>query len=387
MATGATGPFASALARKYGKRPVYLLSSIIGTVGVIVGETASGFNTLLAARVIQGVAIAAYEALAVATVGDLYYVHERGPRVAVIIFILSSISNFISIVAGPVTENLGWHYNFHIMLPFSAFQTILFIFFAPETMYRRKAIYELDVLGSEEDLSGLAQKEARVARHIEGTNAELQNTADTMAKTNTNSTVDTIPAPKTFIQEMAIFNGTFVDDSVFKMVLACPAILFNVGALWQILATGLVTAWYVAVAILTGVVFAQPPYLLNSAGIGYTSVGPFVGGLLGSIMCFSAATPLAKWMTRRNAGIYEPEFYLIPILPAGLVLIAGFLGFGYALRDSASIYLMCFLWGVILFGVSFIVTFASQYALDAFRSNSTEIFIMNMAFKNFFFYG
>lgn len=103
LATGATGPFASALARKYGKRPTYLLSSIISTVGVILAETATGYSTFLAARIIQGVGIAAYEALGPATIGDLYFVHERGPHVATVLFLLSTISNFISIIAGVVT--------------------------------------------------------------------------------------------------------------------------------------------------------------------------------------------------------------------------------------------------------------------------------------------
>ncbi|EXJ86756.1 hypothetical protein A1O3_03710 [Capronia epimyces CBS 606.96] len=409
LATGATGPFASAFARKYGKRPAYLLASIIGTVGVIVGETATGYSTLLAARVIQGIAVAAYEALGIATIGDLYFVHERGYRVAVILFILSSCSNFVSIVAGVITTNLGWHYNFHLMLPFAALQTVLFVLFAPETMFRRKPIYDLDTVGSSEDLQQLAEKEAkaqRSARHVEKTglhDPEDQDTTTTATNPTTNTstavetetektlthttTIESIQPKKTWLQEMAVYNGSFVDDSMLKMVVACVAILFNVGAFWQTVSTGLVTAWYVAVAILSGVLFAGPPYLLSSAEIGYTSVGPFIGGLLGSTVCFVISSPLLKWLTRRNKGIYEPEFCLVPVIPGALVAIAGFLGLGYSLQNQQNVYVVCFTWGVILFGITFIVTFASQYTLDAFRNNSTEIFIMNMVFKNFFFYG
>lgn len=336
---------------------------------------------------VQGVAVAAYEALSIATIGDLYFVHERGPRVSVILFILSSVSNFVGIVAGVITSNLGWRYNFHVMLPFSALQTILFVFFAPETMYSRKAIYDIDMSGSSDDLRELALKEAENARHIEVTNLADQDCINPKEKPAVMLTTQSTRKPKTFFQEMSIYNGSFVDDSILKMLIACPAILLNVGALYQIVTSGLVTAWYVSLAILTGVVFASPPYLLNSADIGYTSVGPFVGGLLGSSACFIIATPMRRWLTQKNAGIYEPEFCLLPILPGGLIMIAGLLGFGYGLENFDNIYLLSFIWGVALFGVSFIVTFSSQYALDAFRNNSTEIFIMNMVFKNFFFYG
>ncbi len=107
LCTGACGPFVSALGRKYGKRPVYVASSIFGTVGIIISESASGYSTLLAGRILQGVGLAAYEALAIATIGDLFFVHERGPRVAVAMFLLAAISNGVSIIAGVITANLG----------------------------------------------------------------------------------------------------------------------------------------------------------------------------------------------------------------------------------------------------------------------------------------
>jgi len=49
---------------------------------------------------LEGIGIAAYESLAFASIGDLYFVHERGPRVALMLFLLAAISNGISIIAG-----------------------------------------------------------------------------------------------------------------------------------------------------------------------------------------------------------------------------------------------------------------------------------------------
>ena len=92
-------------------------------------------------------------------------------------------------------------------------------------------------------------------------------------------------------------------------------------------------------------------------------------------------------MTRRNNGVYEPEFR-IPLMTVGLATtVSGLIGFGYAIQDQRSIYLICFLWGWLLFGLTIAATVTTGYALDAFREHSTEIFIMNMVFKNFFFYG
>jgi len=101
LTTAAVGPFTSALGRKYGKRPCYVFCSVIGTLGCVICETASSYNALVAGRVLEGVGIAAYESLAVASIGDLHFVHERGPRVAFMMFLLAAISNGISIIVSP----------------------------------------------------------------------------------------------------------------------------------------------------------------------------------------------------------------------------------------------------------------------------------------------
>lgn len=390
LATGAMGPVVSALGRKYGKRPVYILSSIFGTVGIIVSETASSYNTLLAGRVLQGLGIPAYESLAISSIGDLFFVHERGAMVAVVMFLLAAISNGVSIIAGVITSNLGWHYNFHICLPFAALQTILVILFAEETTYNRRAIYEIDTVGSEENLEKLASIESRNAQHIEKRSARSADTDLESTVSNTASrtyTTETIPPRKTFVQRLALYNGTFTNDSVIKMALASIAILLNVGAAYQIFSTGLIIAWYVAVAITSGVLFAAPPYLLGSAAIGYLSAGPLIGGLLGSAVPFFISEPFIKALTRRNKGVYEPEFCLIPVSISGACAIAGLVGWGFTVQNGQSIYLAAFLWGLMLFGMTWLATSATSWALDAYRQNSTEVFIMNMVFKNFFFYG
>ena len=75
---GVAGLIFVASARVWGKRHLYLL----GTVLVIVSSAwggASGHNykSILGARIVQGVALAPFEALVNASVGDLYFVHVR----------------------------------------------------------------------------------------------------------------------------------------------------------------------------------------------------------------------------------------------------------------------------------------------------------------------
>jgi hypothetical protein len=71
----------------------------------------------------------------------------------------------------------------------------------------------------------------------------------------------------------------------------------------------------------------------------------------------------------------------------GVTSVAGMVGFGYTAQGFRSIYVICFCWGLMMFGLCIIAISTSAYALDAFRQHSTELFIMNMLFKNFFYYG
>lgn len=72
--------FVSVLSRLYGKRPQFVFAFLMCLL--VVGAVAKDHNTLLAGRMIQSLGACAYESLIIAIVGDLYFVHERGLRIA-----------------------------------------------------------------------------------------------------------------------------------------------------------------------------------------------------------------------------------------------------------------------------------------------------------------
>ncbi|EEU42005.1 uncharacterized protein NECHADRAFT_50969 [Fusarium vanettenii 77-13-4] len=376
LAIGAVSPFASAFARKYGKRPVFVLSSVIGLVGCLVAEFSKNYNTLVAGRLLQGFGASAYESLCTSVVTDIYFVHQRGVYVALVIFFLSSLSNGVSVLAGLITTRLGWPYNFHILLPFVALQTTLVILFVPETAYNRSPVFNIDRIGSNTDLDGAEEKRAD-ADHVE----------IAQCKSNPGSTRSDLPRPKTFYQELALYNGRFTEKSLISMVLASIFIVLNLIASYNIFVSGLIMAWFVAMSVLAGVMFAAPPWGFNAAAVGYVSAGPLVGGALATIFLGLVSDPLIKFMTRRNKGVYEPEFRLVLASVGAVFSVAGLVGFGHAIEAQLSIYAISTIWGITLFGMSVAASVTMTYALDAQPAHAVEMFIMNITFKNFFFYG
>jgi len=69
-------------ARVWGKRHVFLFGALLMCVASAWGGSTHGnrnYTSMLWARIFQGVALAPFESLSNAVVGDLYFVHERGP--------------------------------------------------------------------------------------------------------------------------------------------------------------------------------------------------------------------------------------------------------------------------------------------------------------------
>lgn len=77
----------------------------------------------------------------------------------------------------------------------------------------------------------------------------------------------------------------------------------------------------------------------------------------------------------------EPEFRLVFLAVAMVMCGIGMFLFGYTMAIGAPAELCAFLQGVMMFGVLIGIFSTLSYALDAFRSQSNEMFVMNMLFK------
>jgi predicted MFS family arabinose efflux permease len=86
------------LAVKFGKRPVYLVTTLLLAVSCFWAAEVQSFGSLAAARTIQGFSMAPFEALIPASVADIWHVHERGFRMAIFnLGVLGGIN-----LAGPI---------------------------------------------------------------------------------------------------------------------------------------------------------------------------------------------------------------------------------------------------------------------------------------------
>lgn len=83
----------------------------------------------------------------------------------------------------------------------------------------------------------------------------------------------------------------------------------------------------------------------------------------------------------------EPEFRLGHMSIATVLCGIGMFGYGHFVQIGASAYVCALFQGIMMAGVLVGTISSVSYALDAYRESSNELFIMNMLFKNFMFYG
>ncbi|RMZ76671.1 hypothetical protein DV738_g4816, partial [Chaetothyriales sp. CBS 135597] len=137
MGLGVGGVFASPTAILFGKRPVYLASSILFAAFSIWCGFAPNYANLVAARVFQGISVSPVEVLPSASIAEIFYLHERAFRLGIYTLLLLSGKNLIPLVSAVITQSLGWRWVFYIVAMVAGFGGALLFFFVPETFWDR----------------------------------------------------------------------------------------------------------------------------------------------------------------------------------------------------------------------------------------------------------
>lgn len=112
MGMGVGSVFASPTAILYGKRPVYLASAVI-FIGTSIWCAASpSYNSLLVARIFQGVSVSPVECLPSATIAEIFFLHERAYRLGIYTLLLLGGKNLVPLVSAAIIQKLEWRWVF-----------------------------------------------------------------------------------------------------------------------------------------------------------------------------------------------------------------------------------------------------------------------------------
>ena len=361
MGSGIAAFFFVAFARVWGKRHLFILGSIFLIFSSAwAGTSGTSYRSMLWARIFQGIGAAPYETLLNATVGDLYFVHQRGKRMAVTNLAVFGGAFMTPVLVGKITNTLGWEWTFYFETIFCAVCLPAIVFLVPETSFIRSSMLNTDLHDDSDDAresnlhAGDGHTQENEKYSSQGREDSTANHGNNHVPSSEENLANTRPdsggtRPKrSYLQTLKPFSGRYTSDNFFKILLRPLPLFFHPAILWGCLIQGSMIGWTVFLGVDLAIIFLGPPLWWGEVKTGYAYVGALIGAILGFFIAGGLADWSAKFMTKRNGGIYEPEFRIVLVIPMLIFGVAGLYGFGIT---SSNLWKYHWVWPVFFFGL------------------------------------
>ncbi|KAJ5128807.1 hypothetical protein N7448_002520 [Penicillium atrosanguineum] len=310
-------------AKKFGRRPVYIASTALMLVTSFWTSRLTSLTELYVCNLLQGLAGATNEAIVEITISDLFFVHHRGTMNGVYMTMVMIGSFLTPMAAGAQATRQGWRWSYKTMGIFNAIFLVLFIFFYEETKY-------VPVLSGRESLTPAADDDDLPVSKDDDIKDPVQsetNITPVDEPSRIHHELDLTIPMNSWRKRLALVTPT--PESIwpyyyrpFNVLVIFPAVMFT--ALQY--AAGVV--WLTITASVISLVFPLPPYSFTPEQIGFMSVGPFIGNLIGSVYGGVLGDWSIQFFSRRNKGFYEPEMRLYILHLPALTMAGGLIMFG-----------------------------------------------------------
>ncbi|EXM00503.1 putative MFS transporter [Fusarium oxysporum II5] len=427
---------ASPTAILYGKRPIYLAGAIIFIGTALWSGLSPSFESLLVARVFQGISISPVECLPSATIAEIFFLHERAYRIGIYTLLLLGGKNLIPLAGAAIIGKLGWRWAFFIMAMVVAFAFCLLFLFVPETFWdrtpSRKPSHKPSLLrrmssrrgeqllsamaeGNKSDEKALIRSTSENHKHV-GFSADPEDqykissegaapsptenekngepsgsdkqpdpeTASPNYPVPSNYTQDLRQKPaQSFVQHMKVFNGRLNNDNWFKVMIRPFILLVYPAVLWSAIMYSCSIGWLIVLAETMAMIYRDPHrYNFTAIQTGLVYLAPFIGAVLGTGVAGKISDILVRSMARRNGGLYEPEFRLIMALPILITTCMGLIGFGWSAEVHDEWIVPTIFFGIISFGCSLGSTTSITFCVDSYRQYAGEALVTLNFTKN-----
>ncbi|KAF3993252.1 hypothetical protein FT663_00526 [Candidozyma haemuli var. vulneris] len=408
LALGVGSVFASPTAVLYGKRLVYLLGILIFLIGAIIAAAAPNYGTLMAGRILTGFGASPTESLTSASLSELYFQHERAYRTGLYTLLLLGGKNIIPLLSSLMFEHLGRHWMYWILAMFLGLNLILTFLFVPETFWERSPTpnkrslqeteaarrarnyippeqrphaYALPSSGNVVDTDSLASSRMDTTIHEDGHREPVGIIND--AETHIDDGDSLASTPKSFKNRLALTSGRHTPDKWWQVALRPFFLYLYPSVLYGSLVYSMAVVWLIVISETVSEIFKGEEYGYSSQTVGLFYLGPFIGGVLGSLTTGFIGDRLVRYFASKNHGIYEPEFRLIMLIPATILECFGLMGYGWSAEDTQPWIAPVIFFSCLSFGSSMASTTAITYTVDCYKMFAAEALVSFNFAKNF----
>ncbi|CAI7586373.1 unnamed protein product [Penicillium viridicatum] len=331
-------------AKKYGRRPVYIVSAALMLATAFWSSTMTSLTELYATNLLQGLAGATNESIA-------------------------GITSFLTpMAAGEQATQHGWRSSYQTMGIFNAVLVVLFLLMYEETKYVPAFIGEASPTFEEDD----SAIEIRNDGLVKFGSAPAANGLSIIDQARSHHVLDTTIPQNSWRKRLALATPT--PEPIWPhfhrpfRVLIFPAVAF--AALQYAAGVG----WLTATSCVLSRVFPEPPYLFSPAQIGYTNAGPLIGNILGVVYGGFLGDRSILYYAKRNNGYYEPEMRLYILHLPVVFMTGGLIMFGATISRG-----MHWIWPNIAgaffgFGLGSLSDTALVLVMDSYREITGDAF-------------
>ncbi|KAL7770990.1 hypothetical protein CFE70_000930 [Pyrenophora teres f. teres 0-1] len=265
------------VAHAIGRRPVYLMSTIILSFGCLWCAKSTSLASHIAGRNIMSIAAGQAEALCPLIVQEIFQLHG------------------ISYLA----SGLGWRWWYGVFGCLSGAIAVLSIIFVAETKYVR-TLEALNGEGIEED-GMLVPVTTNTKRELDTTNY----------------------APRSFVKDMLPWKGHAHWHEAIDCWKQMYQIIWFPNIIWLTLINSAALGIYVLMTALFAGALIRPPFSWNFNMLGYVFAGQVATAVAVPFFCGYLSDMIVKFLSKRNGGVAHPEYRLIAlIIPLVAILIS-----------------------------------------------------------------
>ncbi|KAK5043479.1 hypothetical protein LTR84_011948 [Exophiala bonariae] len=345
-------------ALKFGRRPVYLLSTFIIFITAIWQAVQSNLANIIANQVVSGLAGAVSETLLTVTIGDIFFTHQRGKATAVGTFFVLVGSFLAPVAAGYIVDGQGWRWMYWWCAIFLGINTLAFMFFFEETKFIIPTI----------GISPISDGHHRVSDRDKLEQKDTLHSTVSAPQVLHHGINRSIPL-KSYRQRLPFYTSTPGGWLKFVRHVYQPLLLLGMfpAIAYGAVQYGCLLCWFSIVVTTQANYFILEPYNFGPIQIGLLNLPPFIGSLVGCVWC----GPISDWsivyFAKRNKGIFEPEMRLyIAVVPAILGPI-GIFTYGYGTAAGMPWIIPCVGTAFYGFGISAIGGLTLTFVLDSYK--------------------
>ncbi|TVY81185.1 putative MFS-type transporter [Lachnellula suecica] len=294
-----------------GRRPVFLLCTLILTGACFVAAVSQSFYVHLTARCMQGLAGAISPSVMILMIIDMTYIHQRPLYIALFWCFTTVLSN-IGLALTPLIISAGgsWRAFYWVWLVPSALTIFLALFGCPETYFKRYPI----------------SFDGHILAQYENGKTTIYTNWGEVPKGKPLPVEPTVWKAGSVAKNIIFWNRTTTEGwqavSAFpKQLLICVC---NPLILWVLILNALIFGGMVLTCSTYAEVLQEPPYNFSFQNIGLAKVSPAIGAMLAFLSSGILTRQSIHFLAKRNRGVREPEHYvpsfILPVITSSISL-------------------------------------------------------------------